>query len=30
MPILAEKTGNVVFKDIEIGTTMREEEDTKV
>ena len=28
MPILAEKTGKVVFKDIEIGTTMREE-DTK-
>ena len=26
MPILAEKTGSVVFKDIEIGTTMREEE----
>ena len=23
MPILAEKTGKVVFKDIEIGTTMR-------
>ena len=28
MPILAEKTGTVVFKDIEIGTTMRQE-DTK-
>ena len=26
MPILAEKTGIVVFKDIEIGTTLREEE----
>jgi DNA-directed RNA polymerase subunit beta' len=30
MPILAEKTGNVVFKDIEIGTTMREEENKGV
>lgn len=26
LPILAEKTGSVVFKDIEIGTTMREED----
>jgi DNA-directed RNA polymerase subunit beta' len=26
MPILAEKTGAVVFKDIEIGTTVREED----
>ena len=30
MPILAEKTGTVVFKDIEIGTTLREEENKGV